>query len=181
MEIWKDIKGYEGLYQVSNMGRVWSVKTQRYLHGSWDKDGYIKLTLTAKNGKRKTERTHRLVALAFLDKPEGCNVVNHLNGCRTDNRVENLEWTTVQGNTKHGYDFGHVKEAQLKATEAAKKVITFTITVYKDNEYIGTFYDKEMAAKALGINAKTIYNCVHENRKTREGYSFEIQKGVDVA
>ena len=178
MEIWKDVKGYEGKYQVSNMGRVWSAYKQRYLRGKTNKNGYQELTLTALNGKHKSERTHRLVALAFLDKPEGCNVVNHINGCRTDNRVENLEWTTVQGNTKHGYDFGYVKEAQLKATEAAKKVITYTITVYKDNEYIGTFYGKEVAAKALDISAKTIYNCIHENRKTREGYSFEIQKGV---
>ena len=180
-EIWKDCKGYEGKYQVSNFGRVWSVCKQQYKSQREDKDGYYIVTLVAKNGKNKVERVHRLVALAFLDKPDCYNVVNHLDSNIHNNRADNLEWTNVQGNTKHGYDHGRVKEAQKKATEAAKKVITLTITVYKDNECIGTFYGKESAAKALGIDAKTIYNCIHENRKTIEGYSFEIQKGVAFA
>lgn len=182
-EIWKDINGYDCKYQVSNIGRIWSVKTQKYIKGKINKYGYQEVTLIAPNGKAKSERVHRLVALMFCNKPNECTVVNHINGIKTDNRAENLEWTTVQGNTKHAYDnnLGHMQEHQREITELAKNVVTLTITVYKNNECIGIFKGKENAAKALGINPKTIYNCIHENRKTREGYSFEIQKGVAAA
>lgn len=180
-EIWKDVKGYEGKYQVSNMGRIWSIHTQRYLSGKINKYGYQELTLITLNGKAKSERTHRLVAIAFLEKPESCTVVNHINGCKTDNRAENLEWTTVQGNTKHAYDnnLGHMQEHQREITELAKDAVMWTITVYKNDEWIGIFKGKEIAAKALGINPKTIYNCVKEHRKTRDGYSFAVIKGGD--
>lgn len=177
-EVWKDVKGYEGLYQISDMGRVWSVQTQRYLKPQI-KSGYENVNLYSKNGKMKTERVHRLVALMFCDKAEGCTVVNHINGNKRDNRADNLEWTTVSGNTKHAYDnnLGHMKETQLKAAKLGAAKTTYTISVYKDDKIVGVFYGKENAAKALGINTKTIYNCIHENRKTRDGYSFEIHGG----
>lgn len=178
-EVWRDCKGYEGKYQVSNMGRVWSATRQQYKNQRINKDGYYRVGLVAKNGKIKTEMVHRLVALAFLDKPDGCNIVNHIDGNIHNNCVDNLEWTTVQGNTKHAYDnnLGHMQEHQREITELAKKVVMLTIAVYKDNEFIGVFQGKENAAKALGINSKTIYNCIHENRRTKDGYSFEIQGG----
>ena len=91
-EIWKDCKGYEGLYQVSNLGRVWDIKLQRYLKGSYDKDGYIQVYLTAKNGKVKMERVHRLVALVFLDNPNNYPQVNHKDKNKGSNCVDNLEW-----------------------------------------------------------------------------------------
>ena len=79
-EIWKDCKGYEGLYQISNRGRVWSVRKQKTLSPSLKPSGYLEIVLTAKNGKQKYERIHRLVALAFIPNPKNYSVVNHLNG-----------------------------------------------------------------------------------------------------
>lgn len=99
MEIWKDCKGYEGKYQVSNKGRVWNVNTQRYLKGSYDKDGYIIVHMYAKNGKDKREKVHRLVALTFIDNPNGLPVVNHKDENKQNNCVENLEWCDVRYNT----------------------------------------------------------------------------------
>ena len=93
-EVWKDCKGYEGLYQVSNYGRVWSVKGQRYFTGSVNNRGYYATTLTAKNGKRKTEMIHRLVALAFLNNPNNYPQVNHKDENKLNNCVDNLEWCT---------------------------------------------------------------------------------------
>jgi hypothetical protein len=91
-EIWKDCKGYEGKYQVSSMGRVWSIKRQSVLKGSADKDGYIRVQLTAKNGKTKTEKVHRLVAIAFLDNPDNLPQVNHKDENKQNNCITNLEW-----------------------------------------------------------------------------------------
>ena len=91
-EIWKDCKGYEGMYQVSNKGRVWSVKRQFVLKGSLDKDGYARVHLTAKNGKTKTEKVHRLVAIAFLENPSNLPQVNHRDENKQNNNADNLEW-----------------------------------------------------------------------------------------
>ena len=171
-EIWKNCKGYEGKYQVSNMGRIWSVKSQKYLAGNYNKDGYRKVILIAKNGKRKTETVHRLVAIAFVDNPNGYPVVNHIDSDRQNNNASNLEWTTVKGNTQHGYKFGSIKESQIKATEAAKLKNTKTYEIYKDGEKIGVYYGLKEVASAIGCNEKTIRNCLKENRATRNGYSF---------
>ncbi len=101
-EIWKDCKGYEGKYQVSNRGRVWSVYKQRVMK-PYMGNGYLKVDLIAKNGKRKKEYVHRLVALAFIDNLNNHPIVNHIDGNKQNNLVENLEWITQQKNMQHSY------------------------------------------------------------------------------
>lgn len=101
-EVWKDIKGYPG-YQISNYGRIWSSKQHgRYMKPSPNNRGYLQINLIAKNGKRKKELVHRLVAIAFIDNPEGKPEVNHINHIRDDNRVENLEWVSKSENNALG-------------------------------------------------------------------------------
>jgi hypothetical protein len=102
IEQWKDIPGYEGLYQVSNMGQVKSLNynhtgKERILKTRLNKDGYVRLNLS--NIKRKTENVHQLVAKAFLgwDKNE-YPLIRHLNHNKTDNRLENLSVGTVYEN-----------------------------------------------------------------------------------
>lgn len=105
-EIWKDAVGYEGLYQVSNLGRVKSLNfnhtgNERIMKPTLKKTGYYSVKLW-KNGKSKHINVHRLVAEAFLGSiPKGL-VVNHLNEIKTDNRLENLEICTIKENLNYG-------------------------------------------------------------------------------
>ena len=104
MEIFKDIKGYPG-YQISNLGRIWSSKRQRYMKPVNNGTGYLQIKLIAANGKRKNELVHRLVALHFVDNPDGKPEVNHIDHCRQNNDATNLEWVTKSENNKKSYDF----------------------------------------------------------------------------
>lgn len=97
MEEWKDIEGYEGLYQVSNEGRVKNNKGYILTGSNNNKTKYIHVTLF-KNKTKNTQNIHILVAKAFIPNPENKPCVDHINGCRTDNRVENLRWLTYKEN-----------------------------------------------------------------------------------
>ena len=156
-EIWKDIKGYPG-YQISNQGRVWSVKTQRYLKGSIDKNGYIQVCLTAKNGKSKKEFIHRLVALAFLPNPTGLPQVNHINENKKDNCVDNLEWISIKGNANHG--------TRNKRISRANSIPVYCVELDK------TFYGAKEAERELGINHSGISKACRGIQKTAGGYHW---------
>ena len=93
METWKDIEGYEGLYQVSDYGNIRNVRRNKNLKPSLNKYGYLIVSLF-KNGNKKYFSIHRLVAEAFIPNPENKPTVDHINTIRTDNRVSNLRWLT---------------------------------------------------------------------------------------
>lgn len=109
-EVWKDVAGYEGLYQVSNLGRVASLEriTSKGVHVPYkllsqsnDKDGYKKVGLY-KDGKVEVGRVHRLVATAFIPNPYNYPVINHKDENKQNNVVDNLEWCTVKYNANYG-------------------------------------------------------------------------------
>ena len=122
-EVWKSIRDYEGLYEVSNLGRVKSLnyrKTgkKKILKNVENNKGYLTVYLT-KNGKRKLFQVHRLVAETFIPNPEDKPCVDHINTIRDDNRVENLRWVTYEENnnnplTKKKYSKNHREQTGEK-------------------------------------------------------------------
>lgn len=121
MEVWENVVGYEGLYQVSNLGRIKSLerKITREKNGFWiqperilkntvEVNGYEAVSLY-KNGKVKRLKVHRIVSQSFLENFNNKPCVNHKNGIKTDNRVQNLEWVTSSENTIHAFKNGLLK------------------------------------------------------------------------
>jgi hypothetical protein len=111
MENWKPVVGYEGIYEVSDQGRVKRIKPEyntyvgKILSGGIEKNGY-RVVLLYDNGKRKMFKVHRLVAIAFVPNPENKPQINHKNAIKLDNRAENLEWSTCQENITHAVNKG---------------------------------------------------------------------------
>lgn len=165
-EIWKDVKGYEGLYQVSNLGRIWNVKTQRILKPIDTGRGYFRVHLTAKNGKRKQELIHRLAAIAFIPNPFGLPQVNHKDENPANNCIDNLEWC----DSKYNVNYGTRKEkcaATLKQTMGYKDVAQIDMNT---NEVIAIFPSQCEASRQTKIPQGNIGKVLRKERKMAGGY-----------
>lgn len=159
-EIWKDIKGYEDKYQVSNLGRIKSLKDNKgksreiFLKFANNKQGYPFVNLY-KDNKVKLYRVHRLVAEAFIPNPENLPQVNHINGKKTDNRVDNLEWCTQKENIGKAWKFGLCKSNLIGNVNKRKKVAQIDL----QNNVIKIWNSVTEASKTLNINATSIAKC----------------------
>lgn len=155
MEIFKDIKSNPD-YQISNLGRVWSKKSNRYMKLLRDTDGYLRIRLYMGNGKARTEKVHRLVAIAFIDNPNGLPEVNHINHQRDDNRVDNLEWVSHDENMKK-----------------AKNVIK--VAKYdRDGNLLAVYDSINEAAKRENVNPSSIHCYI--NRKPQKNREYLWRK-----
>jgi len=131
MEIWKDVVGYEGLYQVSNLGNVRSLsrlvdyghckafREGRVLAKAIDKDGYELVGLN-KSSKSKLCKVHRLVAESFVRNTNQLSIVNHKDGVKNNNNINNLEWVNNSENIQHAYDSGLAKAHKGEKCGASK-------------------------------------------------------------
>lgn len=178
IEIWKDIKDYEGLYQVSNLGRVKSLERvyiqyngygdfkhhyrERIMKQTSQKQGYLIINLS-KRKKHYTKLVHRLVAQAFLDNYSNDLEVNHVNGIKNDNRVENLEMCTRLENQRHAEKNNLIKRKYGKDNISSKPIIEYD----ENMNYINEYDSITIAGKENNISMKHISYCIIHNRKDK--------------
>jgi hypothetical protein len=170
-EIWKDIKGYEGIYQISTLGNIKSSPRKGtkggLLNASEDKDGYLCIGLN-KNGKRKTFKVHRLVAMTFIPNIFDLQEVNHKDENPSNNHVENLEWCTNEYNVRYGTAIMRIRKTQLKRAKAV-------LQLDKDGNVLGKFLSLERAAEAMGCCTQLIQRVCNNKPHcyTAKGYRWQ--------
>lgn len=184
-EIWKDIDGYDGKYQVSNLGSVRSTRFYghekiRVLKPQTNSAGYLKVSLVDCSGNIKQKTIHRLVALAFIPNPDGLEMVNHKDEDKTNNIVENLEWCTRSYNQKYSLErhpernkvFGNnfIKNGENTSPWTEKGVAhTRTEPIIQstyDGEFICVHESASAAAKVVGGLPCHIYDACLRNART---------------
>lgn len=169
-EIWKDVVGYEGKYMVSNLGDVKSLnyrKTARekMLKTQSVRHGYLQVRLSL-NGKIKFFYVHRLVAAAFLENQENLLEVNHINECKTDNRVENLEWCTHEYNIQYS-----MSKSGKKRIPKLGYITCVPVTCVELKQTFPSAIDAERITLA---NNSHILKCCKGIRKTAGGYHWRF-------
>lgn len=178
-EIWKDIKGYEGLYQVSNMGRVKAINKEKTLKLIKCTNGYLKIGLY-KNRKPKTFLVHRLVAQAFIDNTKKYPCVNHKDENKTNNYANNLEWCSIKQNNSYGNRSNKaIKNTDYKKiAEKNKKVQGRSVLqIDKDtDEIINTFHSIAEAERKFSTAQGNICRCCNGKYKIAYGYKWRYAK-----
>lgn len=174
-EVWREVAGYDGKYEVSSLGRVRSnwkyhgggrqvirIDRQQAMKGNLKATGYLTVHLSFPGERPRSPRIHRLVAQAFIPNPSNLPEVNHKNGIKTDNRVENLEWVTAKQNHQHACDLGLCKTPPFPI-----RCVT-----------TGVIYESVLsAARALGLQNGNIWTQLKGKRAHASGYIFEpLQK-----
>lgn len=197
-EIWKDIKGYEELYQVSNLGRVKSLPNRYYrkegkiLTNKVTANGYCHLRLS-KNGVAKNYLVHRLVAQAFIPNPNKLPIINHKDEIKTNNIVwinddgsidyskSNLEWCDAKYNVNYGN--GTIKRVRTNQENGTYQKIgeinrrNFSIPIVNMITY-DIYPSTREAERATGIDNRQINNCLKGRQNTTKGYTWEYLENV---
>ena len=156
MEIFKVIKEYP-MYSVSTEGRIRKNSTREILSPSRKPSGYMQINLWTNDGRRKKEYVHRLVALTFIPNEGRLPEVNHIDGVRDNNVLENLEWVTHQEN--------------MDKSSWSKRIVVRL----KNGDVVGEFDKIQDACTALGLTDSNISACLHGYQKTHKGFVFEVE------
>ena len=176
-EIWKDVIGYEGLYQVSNLGRVkslpvhrkvgWAnyVSKEKILKQCKNKYGYLSVCLH-RGDTQRVVKVHRLVALAFIENPNNYRCINHKNEDKSNNHVHNLEWCTYSYNN----NYGTRNERVMKST--CKKVLQYA----KNGDFIAEWNGTRDAQRNTGVHCCNISLACRGIRKTSGGFVWKYKE-----
>lgn len=168
MEIWKDIIGYEGYYQVSNLGRIKNINTKKILTGDTNNIGYRRVTLYTPEKKRFF--IHRLVALHFCEGYQEDLVVNHKDGNKLNNCADNLEWVTRSENDLHAFK---MNLRQVYPCQFKKQILAFD----KDTKQLVKEYQNvQECCDDLHVARSNVYNCCNGKQKTCRGYILKYKE-----
>lgn len=163
MEIWKDVEGYEGLYQVSNEGNVRSLKKGIILKAANVNNGYLAVQLWD-NGIPKMKLIHRLVAEAFIPNPDNLPQVNHKNEDKALNIVENLEWCSAKYNMNYGTAISRRVDKQSRQVEQLDSVTGELIRRWESTNECGR----------NGYTQSSVSQCCNGKRKQHKGYTWRF-------
>lgn len=169
-EYWKPVVGYEGLYEVSNWGRVKSlprngtVKYARILKFHTNRQGYLQVGL-CKNNKLKIFLVHRLVAEAFLPNPDNLPEVNHKDENKTNNSVDNLEWCDA----KYNHNYGTINERISK--KLSKPILQYTL----EGQFVREWLSAKQAEREGGFDSANITACCRGERKTHKDFIWKYK------
>lgn len=171
---WKEIRDYEGLYEINSNGKIRSVPRNGTKGGILkycvNKDGYYTVSL-CKNKKRKTYSVHRLVALHFLPNNDDTMQVNHINENKLDNRVCNLEWVTTKENINHGTRTKRQVETRNKKLYTQKVVCIDKKTM----QIVREFDNIPQASEQMGICRECIKRCLDGKRKSTRNHIWKYK------
>lgn len=156
-----------GIYQISNFGNVKNIKKNKLLKPAINKDGYYTLSLS-KNGVQKSFKVHKLVASHFLKEP--IIQVNHKNGIKTDNNINNLEYITLHENILHSWINGLSKGKYKNVGNHARKIIQLDKDTEEELRQFESVYE---ASEKLGITNTSIENCLKGRSRTSGGYKWK--------
>lgn len=173
-EIWIDVDGYEGRYQISNLGNVRS--TYRYYRNSIkfenkqvtatkDASGYLQILVVKPSGETSSEKIHRLIAKAFIPNPKNYPCINHKDEDKTNNKISNLEWCTVDYNNSYGTRNERIKETMTSLKGRA-------IIATKNGKSL-TFKSIRSASRNLGISSGHITDALNGKHSQARGYVFK--------
>lgn len=203
-EVWKDVLGFEGLYQVSNFGRIKSLYNGNVTYGTLNKDGYMSYNLY-KNRKRYRKLIHRLVAIAFIPNSENKKEIDHINCIRKDNRVENLRWVTPKENVNNPITIARLKlrpintmskEARERLSKARKGKNILTkeqieiirlanskpvVQLSLNGDFIKEWVSASEAGRCLGVSSVAIRNCCSRKVNTSLGFKWYYKKDYQLS
>lgn len=188
---WKDIKGYEGYYQINELGKVKRVDSGKILKNAVGKIGYPVVSLW-KNNKGQTKYIHRMLAECFLSNHDNKREVNHIDGVKTNNNLSNLEWVTPKENIKHAYDKGlnyFSKEGRGRISKSTsgrnvsnpprrKKVLMYN----EKGEFLKEYESATQAAFDTGISFSTVCGICRGSKSSKKWffkYKGEMNNGDD--
>lgn len=173
-EIWKDVVGFEGKYKVSSLGNVINIKTNRILKCNKTTIGYTQVTFVC-DGKSKSFHIHRLVGKAFIPNKQQKKQINHKDGDKTNNNVDNLEWVTSSENGIHSYRIlGNKvwhKGNTGKNTPTAKAVSQYDM----NNNLIYKWECALDAVREFGFDSGCISRCTNNKSKTHAGFIWKYE------